>query len=286
MARSSILAALLGIGFIAAPRLSADEPSLKDVLRRMAAYVQAYGEKASIFVATEHYTQHVTGGDRPAPEDRVTVADFAIVRAEGLGGWVGFRDVREADGARIGDHRDRLLKVLSDVSGSLDEAKRLSDESARYNIGPVSRNLNVPTAALFFFSPRNLDRFTFTRKSVAPDGTWEIAFRETERPTLVRTPEGRSVPSEGSIWVKASDGTVLRTSLRMKEFGRGSAAVARHAGTAQIDVSYARISDIDMWLPEVMVESYEMPRGTRRERTTTEARYSDYRRFQTSGRVK
>ena len=263
----------------------ADEPSLKDVLRRMSAYVQTYGEKASIFVATEHYTQHVTGGDRPAPEDRVTVADFAIVRAEGLGGWVGFRDVLEADGTRIGDHRDRLLKVLSDVSGSLDEARRLSDESARYNIGPVSRNFNVPTAALFFFSPQNLDRFKFTRKSVAPDGTWEIAFRETERPTLVRTPEGRSVPSEGSVWVKASDGTVLRTSLRMKEFGRGSAAVARH-GTAQIDVSYARISDIDMWLPEVMVESYEMPRGARRERTTTEARYSDYRRFQTSGRIK
>jgi hypothetical protein len=41
-----------------------------------------------------------------------------------------------------------------------------------------------------------------------------------------------------------------------------------------------------MWLPQVMVESYEMPRGTRRERTSTEARYSDYRRFQTSGRVK
>ena len=94
------------------------------------------------------------------------------------------------------------------------------------------------------------------------------------------------MPSEGSVWVNASDGTVLRTSLRMKEFGRGSAAVTRHTGTAQIDVSYARVSSIDMWLPQVMVESYEMPRGTRRERTSTEARYSDYRRFQTSGRIK
>jgi hypothetical protein len=276
---AAALAAIAAVRLVAG---RADEPSLKDVLQRMSAYVQAYGEKASIFVATEHYTQHVTGGDRPAPEDRVTVADFAIVRAEGLGGWVGFRDVLEADGARIGDHRDRLLKVLSDVSGSLDEAKRLSDESARYNLGPVSRNFNVPTATLFFFSPRNLDRFKFTRKSVAPDGTWEIAFRETERPTIVRTPEGRSVPSEGSVWVKASDGTVLRTSLRLKEFGQGSAARARHPGIALIDVSYARVSEIDMWLPQVMVESYEL----RRERTTTEARYSDYRRFQTSGRIK
>lgn len=286
MARSSTLAALLAIGFTAAPRLSADEPSLKDVIRRMSAYVQAYGEKASIFVATEHYTQHVTGGDRPGPQDRVTVADFAIVRAEGLGGWVGFRDILEADGTRVADHSDRLLKILSDVSGRLDEAQRLSDESARYNIGPVSRNFNVPTTALFFFSPRNLDRFKFTRTSVAPDGTWEIAFRETERPTLVRTPEGRSVPSEGTVWVNASDGTVLRTRLRMKEFGRSSAGITRHAGAAQIDVSYARVSNIDMWLPQVMVESYEMPRVIGRERTSTEARYSDYRRFETSGRIK
>ena len=273
MAPASIIALLLGLASVAQPRPDAGDLSLKDVLRRMSAYVQAYGEKASIFVATEHYTQHVTGGDRPAPEDRVTVADFAIVRAEGLGGWVGFRDVLEADGTHIADHTDRLLKVLSDVSGRLDEAQRLSDESARYNIGPVDRNFNVPTATLFFLSPQNLERFKFTRQSVAPDGTWEIAFRETERPTLVRTPEGRSVPSEGSVWVNASDGTVLRTSLRLKEFGRSSAAVTRHA-------------NIDMWLPQVMVESYEMPRGTRRERTSTEARYSDYRRFQTSGRIK
>ena len=36
---------------------------------------------------------------------------------------------------------------------SMDEARRLSDESARFNIGPIVRNFNVPTAALFFFRP-------------------------------------------------------------------------------------------------------------------------------------
>jgi len=269
-----VLATLAGTASV-----TAAEPSLKDVLRRMSGYVQTYGEKASIVVATERYTQRVKRSGQTEPQERVTVADFAIVRATGLGGWVGFRDVLEADGTRIADHSDRLLKVLSDAAGTWDEARRLSDESARYNIGPIARNFNVPTAALFFFSPDSLDRFKLTRTRVDPDGTWEIAFRETSRPTLIRTPYGQSVPSEGSVWVNASNGTVLRTRISVKGVGRG-------IGTAQVDVSYTRVPGIDMWLPDIMIESYQTPRGVPLGRITTEAKYSDYRVFQTSGRVK
>jgi hypothetical protein len=262
-----------------------DEPSLKEVLRRMGAYVQAYGEKASIVVATEHYTQRLNTSDRATPQHRVTVADFAIVKAAGLGGWVGFRDVVEADGARIPDRHGRLLRVLSASAGSMDEARRLSDESARFNIGPIVRNFNVPTAALFFFTPDNLDRFKFTRKRAGADGIWEIAFRETARPTLIRTPEGQSVPSEGSVWVNAADGTVVRTSLRMNKFATAGGA-KRELTSAQVDVTYSRVPPIDMWLPDTMRESYEAARGTFVDRISAEARYTDYRQFQTLVRIK
>lgn len=283
MSRSAFAAALLGIMAIAAP--AAGEPSLKDVVRRMAAYVQAYGEKASIVVATERYTQQVNISDRAAPEHRVTVADFAIVKAEGLGGWVGFRDVVEADGRRLADRQDRLLRVLSASSGSMDEARRLSDESARFNIGPIVRNFNVPTTALFFFRPDSLDRFKFTRKRVEGGGTWEIAFRETSRPTLIRTPEGQSVPTEGSLWVDAASGTIVRTSMRMNRFV-SARTPNRGFSSAQVDVTYSRVAALDMWLPETMKESYEAIRGTFVDRLTAEARYSDYRQFQTFVRIK
>jgi hypothetical protein len=285
MARCSFIAALLGIAVVTGPRTAADEPSLKEVVRRMGAYVQAYGDKASIVVATEGYTQEVRASDQAAPERRITVADFAIVKAEGFGGWVGFRDVVEADGARIPDRQGRLLRVLSASSGSTDEARRLSDESARFNIGPIVRNFNVPTAPLFFFRPDSLDRFKFTRKRVEPGGIWEIAFRETERPTLIRTPEGQSIPSEGSVWVNAADGTVVRTSLRMNKFAAAGNA-KREFSSAQVDVTYARVAALDMWLPETMKESYEANRGPLVDRVTAEARYSDYRQFQTSVRIK
>jgi hypothetical protein len=282
---SRILAAALGIVFMAASHPCADEPSLKDVLRRMSAYVQAYGEKASIVVATERYTQHVRALVGPG-ENRVTVADFAIVKAEGLGGWVGFRDVVEADGVPVSDREDRLIQILTAASGRMDEAQRLSNESARFNIGPIFRNFNVPTAALLFFRPENLDRFKFTKKTVERDGTWEIAFRESERPTLIRTPDGSSVPSEGSVWVNAADGTVVRTRMRMKEFGSRASLRTRGSGAAEIDVRYGRVAALDMWLPDTMTESYEVVRGTSWDRATAEARYSNYRQFQTSGRVK
>ena len=178
------------------------------------------------------------------------------------------------------------MRVLTEASGSLDEAKRLSEESARFNIGPILRTFNVPTAALLFFRPENLDRFKFTKKAVGRDGTWEIAFRETERPTLIRTPAGSSVPSAGSLWVSAGDGTVVRTSLLMHDLSLEARTRARRIATVQVDVAYGRVAALGLWLPETMTESYEIVDGRARELLRTEAKYSDYRVFQTSIRIK
>jgi hypothetical protein len=262
-----------------------DDPSLKEVLRRMGAYVQSYGEKASIVVATERYTQEVTAPNlEPAPpkEFRGLVADFAIVKAAGLGGWVGYRDVVEVNGTRVSDREDRLIQILTSGAGLVDEAQRLSDESARYNIGPIQRNFNVPTSVLFFFVPGNLDRFKFTRKGAGRDGIWEIGFRETVRPTIVRTPRGASIPAEGSVWVDVETGTIVRTRVRLAHFGPPSGGQPRGTGLAEIDVTYRRIPALDMWLPERMAETYD---GMLR-LTSCEAKYTDYRQFQTSVRIK
>ena len=283
MARVTLIAALLALASGGVPRVTADEPSPKDVVRRMGAYVETYGEKASIIVASERYTQRVAGGLGPA-EDRVTVADFAIVRAAGFGGWVGFRDVVEVDGSRVSDREERLIQILTSAAGRMDEAQRLSNESARFNIGPIQRNFNVPTAGLFFFRPENLDRFRFTRKSVR-DGTWEIGFRETSRPTLVRTPTGVSLPAEGSIWVNADTGTVVRTRIHMT-IVVGQTRDDAGTGSAEIDVTYQRVPALDMWLPETMTEVYEGKAGNGGWRMFAEAKYSDYRQFQTSVRIK
>jgi hypothetical protein len=285
LTRRSVLLAIAIVSTVAPHSRSGDEPSLKDVLRRVTRYVDSYGEKASIVVATERYTQEITSHSAAARRYRTVVAEFALVKIAGLGDWIGFRDVVEVDGTRVTDREDRLLDALMTATGGFDEAKRISDESARFNIGPMLRNFNVPTTVLFFFTSDNRDRFKFKRSDAKSPGVWEIAFHETQRPTLIRTPEGASIPAAGTLSVNPPDGTILRTRLEVFGFatpGRSGDAGARGA----IDVTYRHVDALDMWLPDSMIETFEASHGAVVERTRGEARYSNYRRFETSARIK
>ena len=135
------------------------DAALREVLNRVAAYVSAYGQNTAAVVALEKYTQFLDESGRP---QRLT-ADFALVKT-GAGRWLGYRDVIEVNGEPVPDRRNRLLALLKTSSNPLDDAARLTAESARFNVGPVMRNFNVPTTALLFFDAAGLSRFTFTRR--------------------------------------------------------------------------------------------------------------------------
>ena len=279
-----LLIAALAVWALVPTRGAAGGPvSLDEVMRRVSAYVDGYGEKASIIVATERYTQEAHGTAKE-PEQREIVSDIAIVRIAALRTWQGFRDVIEVDGVRVTDRDDRLSAVLMASEGRLDEARRLSDESARYNIGSIQRNFNVPTSTLFFFGSENRGRFKFSAKTVEPDGAWEIAFRETERPTFIRTPEGRSIYSEGTIWVSPSDGVIVRTRLKVDLPARGDDRHRSGAGT--VDVTFHHVDGFDMWLPGSMTETFESRGRGGRQRVEGRATYDNYRRFETTVRIK
>lgn len=263
--------------------LSADQLSLKEVMRRVRDYVSSYGERASIVVCTERYSQESSDSGKRAAT-RMLVSDFAIVKADAIRGWLGFRDVIEVDGRAVADRDDRLARVLIASQGQYDEARRLSDESARFNIGPIDRNFNVPTTALFYFTPDNVDRFKYSARRVLDDGTWEIAFKEKGRPTMIRTPDGEPVYSSGTIWVVPADGTIVRTLLKA-EFAIPRGRLP-YGGTASVDVTYRRVDTLGMWLPAVMDESIEGYRSGTSSSVSGRAEYSDYRVFTTSVRIK
>jgi hypothetical protein len=263
----------------AVPLLAQPSLSVKDVMKRVERYVSEYGEKAAIVVGTERYEQK-SAGSGSAEATRLLVSDIAFVRADAIRGWLGFRDVIEVDGRRVADREDRLARVLMGSQGRYDEARRLSDESARFNIGAIQRNFNVPTAALFFFSPENRDRFKFTARRVTDEGEWEIAFRETSTPTLIRTPEGQSVRSGGTIWVQPDSGAIVRTRLEIVT------TLGRSQGQGHVDVVYRFVEALRMWLPSTMEESFTASRGAIWDRVTGRAEYSNYRQFTTTARIK
>lgn len=257
------------------------KPSLNDVMRRVGEYVDEYGDKASVVVCTETYEQRAESSTETAQKETL-VSDFALVYADAIHGWLGFRDVIAVNDRAVQDRENRLARVLMGAEGRFDEARRLSDESARFNVGNLQRNFNVPTSALFFFVSENHDRFKFAARRVLDDGTWEIAYRETGRPTLIRTPDGDPVATTGTIWVRPQEGVVVRTVLevdvKMKRLGR--------RGRGAIDVRYKLVDALGTWLPASMDESFEATKDDAWDKVTGHAEYSNYRRFETSGRIK
>ena len=260
-------------------------PSVKDVMRRVATYVDAYGERAAIVVASERYTQETTGNTSAVHTGRVLASEFAIVKVDTVSRWLGFRDVLEVDGRRLSDHEDRLIRSLTGGGAGYQEALRLSNESARFNIGTIERNFNVPTTALFYFAGENQERFKFSAKTVDANGTWHIAFKETHKPTMIRTPEGQSVPSEGELWVNPVDGTVLRTVLKTELIGIKRSRMQH--GVGRVEVTYQLVEALGMWLPQRMSEMFEATGANNAwERVEGKAEYSNYRTFTTSVRIK
>lgn len=301
-----------------APQSAATLPEIE----KLGAYVAGYGEKASVVVGVEKYTQSVTTAESGMLRPRQLVAEFAIVKTPD--GWVGYRDVVQVNTEKVTDRQDRLLKLLTEPSADTSEIVRIANESARYNVGPIATNLNVPTVTLFFFQPANLHRFAFSRigtKKIDGVETAEVAFKETARPTLVARRDGTDVPMEGTLWINPADGTVVRTRLRIRGFldtmtttiqsapaarpdvnpnvatgGRPSAGFADPIGQrdirslVDIEVTYERDPESGLWLPAKMSEQYEGPiklgsRPAFEGLSVTRASYSNYRRFGTGARV-
>lgn len=186
----------------------------------MASYVAAYGENAVLLVAAERYKQRVIAPGRIL-RPRTLISEFALVRTTGPFGWQGFRDVVELDGEQIVDRRDRLQALLTGPSAAEADFRQIVADSARFNIGPVARNFNVPTTVLLFFQPSVISRFEFTRrgmKTVEGVEVVQLDFREVARPTLVMRRDGTDVPVEGSVWVVPADGTVVRTRVKLRNF--------------------------------------------------------------------
>jgi hypothetical protein len=197
---------------------------------------------------------------------------------------VQFRDTFEVDGEPVRDRSDRLLDLFVHPSATGDEQiGRILDEGARYNIGSIQRNINVPVVALTFLHPENRHRFKFGVKSRGGEGlkdlptsatfavstqVWVVDFRETDSPTFVRGRAGSDLPSHGRFWIEPTTGRIL-----MSELVTESRDVH-----GQITVNYQSQPLAGLLLPIEMHESYWQKDDAFR--TNASAIYTNFRRFQ------
>lgn len=274
------LAAATAIGRAQAP----PSAELEELVDKVADYVDAYTLEFMGVVAEESYRQQfqrrggtdargfATEGQR---QTRQLKSDVLLVRppplasqaTAGQARWLQFRDVFEVDGKPVRDRAERLAKLFLQPSPSArQQIEDIKSESARYNIGGVNRNLNLPVLALSVVENDNRPWFSFTigRKK---DATCELAYRENRSGTLIRTNGDEAMPAHGKFVVERATGRVLATELEAE-----SALLS-----AKIDVTYVPEPVLGGRLvPHEMREKYALKDGSTVEGRAT---YSNVRRF-------
>ena len=269
--------AVVSVTVHAAP-LSAQEPlTIDDVVARAAAYVETFVEELSTVVMEEDYRQTYFAGGRASLVHTRLVSEFLLMRVQGVGEWVGFRDVCEANGRQIRDRQDRLTSLFrGDTTTALAHARGIAEESSRYNLGPTGRTVNVPTYALFYLHPANTSRLRFEKEDEGcgdEDTAWDIRFEEVEYPTLAHGFEGISLPSRGRFCLDPVSGRVIETEF---ELHHPSAGRERQATDAKIRVRFALEPRLRLWVQVEMRETYTERDGGR---TDSTGKYRNYRQF-------
>ena len=229
---------------------------------RVSAYAERFGREFEGVVAAEHYVQVIRPwtGEPPARPDvsprealarRALHSDLLLV-FDADGPWHLHRDVIGVDGTPVGDRMRRLHSLFLDPGVTTRERLgRMTAESARYNLGDITRTLNIPTFPLIVVHPAHRDRFRLrVRGSRRQDGTIirELTFDETRRPTVVRASDGRDVPLRGRLLVDETTGEFIHARLDPEP----------REVRSRIEVWFARVPGLSLRVPVRMWEWYRV----------------------------
>jgi formate-dependent nitrite reductase membrane component NrfD len=251
--------------------------STKALVAAASKYVVDYEEQFKFLVAEEEYTQRVFNRDNRITAQRRLTGEMFLTYLPGDAVWIAVHDFAEVDGKPIRDREDlRLVLQKGDVSGT---AARVVERNARYNIGRLGRNFNEPTLPLLLLDARRVKTVAFDRREVVTtDGRTRVtlAFEERE-PSLIRNArDGRAVTAKGSFTIDAETGRIERTEFALDVDNTKS----------RLQTEYRLDTKLDLWVPVVFRERYEDRRERELEIILCEARYTNYRRFQVTGRIK
>jgi len=290
--QGSAVVAAIALLTAAIPGAAAQKDSLDDVLRRTASYVADFRRQLSGIVAEETYRQEVTQTGRlntgvPIPR-RSLKSDLLLVKPVDSDRYVELRDVFEVDGNPVRDRQARVERLLRDPSTKAEATlKGIIDESARYNIGSITRNINTPLMSLMFLDAANQPRFHFKHvenskpvfaspvDQAANDAPvfrvsteiWTVEYQERGgRNTIIKAPDGSNRPAHGRFWINPSNGSVLISELVVDTGGV----------IATVTVSYQSEPLMGFLVPVEMRESYLRYN----ERIVGQAEYGKFRPIQ------
>lgn len=239
-----------------------------DLLDRAGRYVVGYESSFTILAMDQENVQWLErpvnpgtnlsrnnpGGGMVAPRHdsrRVLRADYLLVQAGPGRGWVPFRDVLTLNGTEVQFSEDRLMRLFrSGNPDAFELASQVHEESRKQDLGNVTRTINIPMLGMMLVHPQVRERFTFKHdgdESLAGRYVERISFRETARPTLIKTTRGKDLALTGRMWIEPTTGVVIKTET----------IAADPIVRAQVTVTFRRDGELGIWVPERMDEYYK-----------------------------
>ena len=266
------------------PDVSSPAVALDTVLARAAAYVAAYETQFATVIGEELYRQQFTqervidanASARPLKTSRSLRSELSLAWFPDMPGWFGFRDVVDVDGKPVKD-RDRRLATLFFEKPTGKLLKRALQESARYNLGTIRRNFNVPMVALQFLEADVSSRFHFqeTEPELVGDVPARVVrYQETTHPTIILINGEADASVHGRFWIEAQTGRVLETEL----------VIGNADSDIRIRTWYRPDARLGIWVPSRMMESYDYTQRLY-DVIECEATYANFRRFETAARL-
>jgi VWFA-related protein len=246
-----------------------------DMAERLADYAERFEREIAAVVAEERYVQviHPWRGNPSGPQGepalawrepgdkgkqggpiisrRQLLSDVVMVQLKDRQ-WLSYRDVAEVDGSPVRDRTDRVRDLLlSKAADRDDQFRRINAESARYNLGDLRRDVNLPTVTLSLLRRLHQPRFQFKRaKDETVDGRpcRVLTYQEKVRPTLIGTPNSGDIFIYGRVWLDQADGRARRTELRFER---------RSQGRSYIRVDFQPFEGLAILVPALMWEWHE-----------------------------
>lgn len=262
---------------------AAAAPTTADLLRLAGAHAVAFGRDLEGVVAREEYVQSVRQWPTSVPtspgkgrrlEERHLRSDLLLVYDTAVP-WQVHRDVLAIDGADLPGRDERLRQMFSRPAVDVDALLRtIIQDSARYNLGHIERNINGPTFPLIVLHPRHQRRFRFRdRGAVVEQGRPArlLTFHERSRPRVIRDRHGRDLVTDGSVILDASTGELLK------------ATVEPHADDlySHLEVWFDLVEGMPRRVPVRLWEWYWLHGDQRDRYVEGYARYHEFRRFTT-----
>lgn len=285
-----VLLALTGLQPEAAPA-QLTGTTVEQTLSEVRGYLDQYRTDMAFVIADERTTQRIvrqTPIVKDAPTSRRTQAEVYFKFVDIDQTWMAIRDFTRIDDKEVISHPD--LKAALQSQGLAQVARTFKTFNSQFNIGRTVRNFNEPTLALGVLEAKRAPQFEFRRKGMRTNNgvtLVTISFRDLPGPhALIYDLRLQPAAVEGELVVEQGSGRIHRTVLK----------VVMANVNAELTTTYERSPAVNLMVPALFREHYEDGveqsgrvalnfRG-QYESIFCESRYTNFRRFTTTSRIK